>query len=193
MSLAQPPIDALAITALVITALERRGVPYALVGSLASSLHGLPRSTNDADIVVDLPGSAVEWLVAELTDDFYIDGESVHRAIARSSHFNVIHLATMFKIDVFVVGGEPTARAQLDRASRITAGDTVLVVASAEDTIARKLRWYRDGGEVSERQWSDVLGMIQLQRGRLDSELLDRLAEELEVIDLLEQARATLA
>lgn len=185
MNLRQPPIDALAITARVVDTLERCKVPYALVGSLASSLHGLPRSTNDADLVVDLTAPQVSALVAELSEEFYIAAESVHRAIAQRSHFNVIHLATMFKIDLFI---EPAGHGQLLRASRIEAGGTVLVVAGAEDTIVHKLRWYRDGGEISERQWGDVLGMLEVQGDRLDSLLLRRLAEELSVDDLLDRA-----
>jgi hypothetical protein len=190
MTTLQPAAEALRITLLVTEVLESLDVPYALVGSLASSFHGFPRSTNDADLAVALRAGHVAGLARALRPDFYLSEESLHRAITRQSHSNLIHLATMFKVDLFVVGNDRQALAQMARARRIEIGTaTSLVAASAEDTVVRKLLWYREGGEVSERQWRDVVGMLQLAGSRLDHELLGELATALGVAPLLARAQ----
>lgn len=95
----ETPADAAGITALVTAELNRLGVVHVVVGSLASSLHGLPRSTNDVDIVAALRPEHVEPFVGTLEAGFYVDADMIRDAIRRRSEFNVIHLATMFKVD----------------------------------------------------------------------------------------------
>lgn len=169
---------------------ERLGVAYALGGSLASSLHGVPRSTNDADLAAELDDEHVGPFVRALEDSFYVDEERVRDGVRRAASFNVIELATMFKVDVFVLGAGPLDREEIWRRQRITlpeSGEEV-DVASAEDTVLQKLHWYRLGRGVSDRQWQDVLGVLQVQGARLDRDYLERGAELLSVADLLTAA-----
>ena len=181
--------EALEITALVARHLERLGVAYCVGGSLASSLHGIPRSTQDADLAAALRPEHVESLVAALDESFYVAPERMLDAIHRQTSFNVIHLETMFKVDVFCVGDDPYSRSELDRREPFAiAPDRVLQVASAEDTILQKLLWYRRGGGVSDRQWEDLIGVLDVQGARLDSEYLRRWARELGLSDLLARA-----
>lgn len=183
------PAEALRITALVAKVLDQLGVSHAVVGSLASSLHGIPRSTNDADIVAALGAQHAEPMAAALGNDFYIDADMIRDAVAHASEFNVIHLGTMFKVDVFVPDRD--SRAQLERATLVAvdADETLFLrVASPEDTIAHKLSWFRRGGETSDRQWQDVLGVIAVQGAALDVEYLRRAADALSVRDLLDRA-----
>jgi hypothetical protein len=182
--------EAIRVTALVAHALDQLAVPYAVVGSLASSVHGVPRSTNDVDLVAALRPEHAAPLARDLAAEFYADRDMIDDAIARRSEFNVIHLATMFKVDVFVPPLDPISLAQIGRASLVSVpgGDLTLRVASAEDTVAQKLVWYRRGGETSERQWLDTLGVIAVQADRLDLDYLRRTADAVGVRDLLDRA-----
>jgi hypothetical protein len=116
----------------------------------------------------------------------------IYEAIRRQSCFNLIHLSTMYKVDVFVAKDRPFDRSALSRITREEVGepgDSLHVwFASVEDVILSKLEWFREGGEVSERQWLDVEGVLKVQRGRLDLMYLRRWAAELNVADLLERA-----
>ncbi len=171
--------------------LEDLGVRWFLGGSLASSVHGVPRATFDADIMADLRPQHVRSLVQKLGDEWYVDEEAILEAIRQRACFNLIHFATGMKVDVFLPklrrfdGGE-FARSRKVRVSE--SDDAEASVCCAEDIVAAKLEWYRMGGEDSERQWNDVLGVLRLNHGKLDHELLRASAEELGVSDLLARA-----
>lgn len=181
--------EALRVCLDVARALDELGVPYLVGGSIASSLHGVPRSTQDADLVADLREEHVPAFVASLEGRFYVDEERVRHAVRRRSSFNVIELSTLFKIDLFLLGDEPMARQEMARRERVALpGGGELEVASAEDTILQKLRWYHLGGSVSDRQWRDVLNVLEVQGERLDRAYLTQGAEELGLSALLERA-----
>ena len=184
--------DPLRVALAVVAVLERLGVPYLAAGSLASSLHGEPRSTDDVDLVADLRPAQAAPLVNALGGgrDWYVNEEAVRDAIARGTSFNAVHLATGVKVDVFVVGSDAfDARRLAARAVRVSDDPVaVLRVDTAEHTVLRKLEWFRRGGEVSDRQWRDVIGVLRAQGGRLDREELASWAGRLGVSDLLNRA-----
>jgi hypothetical protein len=172
----------------VLEALRRLGVRHYVGGSIASSAHGVPRASVDADVAAELHPEHAPRLVAALRGAYYVPEERVRDAIARRASFNVIHLETMVKVDVFVSKDRPFDRRAFERA-RPAAGEGggELPVSSVEDTVLAKLEWYRRGGEASERQWTDVTGVLKAA-GALDEAYLHRGAVELGVSDLLDRA-----
>jgi hypothetical protein len=185
--------EPVAVTLLVIQAMEALDVPYLIGGSLASAVHGVVRATLDTDLVADLSLENAAPLARALGDAFYVDASAIQDAIRRRSSFNLIHLETMFKVDVFIPKQRAFDREQFERRTEqviATDPDRTAYVASAEDIILAKLEWYQMGGQVSERQWRDVLGVLKVQGERLDLGYLRRWAAELGVADLLEKALA---
>ena len=185
--LLEPALITLKVTSL----LEKLHVRYLIGGSLASTLHGIVRTTLDSDIVAELRPEHVGVFVRELKDEFYIDEEMLAEAIDRQSSFNIIHKDSFFKVDVFVPKTRPFVEEQLSRAQRQILSvepPAEALVATPEDTLLAKLEWYRNGGEISERQWRDVLGILEVQGGNLELDYLRRWAKELKVSDLLERA-----
>jgi hypothetical protein len=184
-------VDPAEVTLAVTAALEELGVPYFVCGSLASIIHGLVRTTNDVDIVADLRPATVAPLVRALAADFFVDQAAVARAVRERGSFNLLSEPMMFKVDVFMPRGTPFEQAQFGRRRRMVLGadpDRAAFVASAEDTVLAKLDWYRKGNQVSERQWSDVLGILRTQGSRLDLDYLRHWAATLSLNVLLEQA-----
>jgi hypothetical protein len=170
---------------------EKLAVPYLIGGSLASTLYGMVRTTQDSDVIAEMRLEHLQPFVLALQDEFYVDEEMIAEAIQRNSSFNLIHRETMFKVDVFIPRPRPFLQSQLDRAQRQTFSletEMSAKFASPEDTILSKLEWYRMGGEVSERQWRDIIGVLKTRAGELDLEYLRRWGTELHVGDLLERA-----
>lgn len=179
-----------------IRALEQLGIPYAIGGSVASSIHGANRMTRDVDLTVEpFFGREAEFLAAFPAADFYLSPDAVREALRTRSTFNILHPATGYKIDIFVRKDEPFERTAFARRGPYPLPDVpneFVQVHSPEDIILFKLRWYRLGGEISEKQWSDIIAVMKTQGDRLDNAYLDKWVAEIGVKDLLDQARSQL-
>lgn len=185
------PEEALKVVLEVTRPLDELGVPYVVGGSLASSLHGVPRTTQDADLVADLRPMHVQPFVDAVSPGFYVSPERVAQAVSRRSSFNLVHHGTGIKVDVFLLKADPMALQEMMRRQVFPIpglSGVSLQFASAEDTILQKLHWYQLGNRVSERQWTDVLGVLKIQRKQLDFEYLKEWAAHLRVEDLLRKA-----
>jgi len=181
--------DPYSVALLVIRALDALGVQSTIGGSIASSFAGEPRSTIDIDIVAALEERHVDALARILSPEFYADEDALRRAVKDRSAANLIHQATMLKVDLFVAGGTPLDAQQIARRQRVSLGDgRELYVHPPEDILLQKLRWYQMGGQTSDRQWRDLIAIIRVQGDRLNREYLRRNAPLLDVGGLLERA-----
>jgi hypothetical protein len=184
--------DLLAALTPVAETLDELGVPYHIGGSIASTAFGIVRATNDADLIADLPAEVVSSFVTRLEAEYYVDEAAVRSAVSRRAGFNLIHLSTMLKVDVFV-----SRQTEFDRQVLARRVDVALStdpdarrfpLSSPEDVILSKLDWFRRGGGTSERQWGDILGVIRVQSTDLDAAYLTRWAEHLGLTPLLIRA-----
>lgn len=185
--LAEPTL----VTLKVVEILEAHQIRYFIGGSFASAIHGVVRMTADVDIVVDLKMEHVDPLVRALEDEFYVDADAIRDAVRRRQSFNLIHLATMFKVDIFVFKRRPFNEAQFERRKRHAIAQDPprhAFIATAEDNVLAKLEWYRLGGETSDQQWKDVRNIIKTQREHLDLNYLRHWASEIGIPDLIERA-----
>ena len=166
MTLAEP----IAVTLAVVRQLDELGIRYLVGGSLASSVHGIPRSTQDIDLLVELPGSKIDDLVKRLEPAFYVDRDMIADAVRRRSSFNIIDLKTMFKVDLFVSNRSPLLQEEMGRRQAVELGEPphAVQICSAEDIVVQKLDWYEKGGRISERQWNDVVGVLTTRKTSLD-------------------------
>jgi hypothetical protein len=183
-------LDPIDVALLVTVALDRLGVLHTVGGSIASSISGEPRSTIDIDIVAALEARHVEPLVEALAPLFYIDADALSRAAAERRSVNLFPHATRVKVDLFVAGGTPLDALQLSRRREVDLDGRRIFVHPPEDILLQKLRWFRAGGETSDRQWRDARGIVRVQGARLDRAYLEAQAEILQVSDLLERALA---
>lgn len=171
--------------------LDSMAVRWAVGGSIASAAYGEPRATNDVDIVAVLTEEQARAFVAGLGTDFYADADAAADAVRRKSCFNVIDNRSFIKVDIFVPARGPMGDGQLDRRSELAVFPSArpVPVLGPEDTVLQKLRWFQTGGEASDRQWRDIVGVLRGMGSRLDDAYLDAVAATQNLAVLLERAR----
>jgi hypothetical protein len=176
----------------VADALDATGAPWAIGGSLASAAHGEPRATNDVDVVAILDAAQARQFGRSLGGTFYFDEDMALEAVRARGSFNVIDKRVAYKIDVFVPGPGPLGSGQLDRRRNLDVfpGIRELPVLGPEDIVLQKLRWYVTGGEVSDRQWRDIVSVLRTIGPELDDTYLDAVAGPAGFAALLARARA---
>jgi len=171
---------------------DKLSIPYYISGSIASSVYGIARATMDIDLVADIKHENVFQLKKMLEDKYYIDENMIEDAIKHSSSFNLIHLETMIKIDVFIQKKHPYHIEALKRKRKDTLEESAnapeFYFSSPEDIILNKLQWYNEGDRVSEREWLDVIGVIKVQSNNLDTEYLQKWGDNLGLSELITKA-----
>jgi hypothetical protein len=174
----------------VASILDELGIPYALGGSMASSLIGEPRSTVDVDIAIKLEREAGAALLERVCADFYVPMESARVAIEAHSSFNLIDTAHGLKVDLFVLGEGLLDRMQIERRVSVTIPGVAdrIWVTSPEDQVLRKLDWYRSTGHESERQWRDVVGILRVHGDVMDRGYMAETARALNLGALFDDA-----
>jgi hypothetical protein len=172
------------------TALDSAGIRFAVGGSWASTAFGEPRSTNDVDIVADIHPENLDRFLAALPPDFYVDRDSALDALRRGRPFNVIHMGSALKFDIFPAQAFPIGLEEIDRAIPLPnsgLSESPVPLVSAEDILLAKLHWYKAGGAVSEVQWRDVRSILRNRAADLDYTYLQQAAAKLGVSDLLDR------
>jgi hypothetical protein len=166
-------------------------IPYYVGGSVASSLQGEVRFTEDLDLAIDIKSEQGLLLIEALTPNFYISDVAVNEALQGiTTSFNVIHLQTIEKADIFISGKDEFSVSKMNRRQlyQVEEKQSSFYVCSPEDTILQKLLWLKMGQEQSQKQWRDVLGVLKLQQERLDFDYLRLWGEILGVKERLQQA-----
>ena len=175
----------------VIKLLDESGINYFIGGSIASSAYGIARATLDVDMIVQLKPLHANLLVEKLGGEFYIDVEMITNAISNKSSFNIIHLASMLKIDFFISKDLPYELKSFERKcpSELDESDNSIKIylSSPEDIILSKLNWFNLSNQTSEKQWQDIMGVIKVQQNKLDKEYLYHWAKQLSILELLEK------
>jgi hypothetical protein len=173
----------------IIAALDEAGIPHMLTGSFASSLHGLTRATQDIDLVIAPSESQLRDLVGSLPPEvYYVDLEAALDALRRRSQFNVIDLATGWKVDLIVRRDRPFSVQEFKRRQEIDFSGIRLAVATAEDVILAKLEWAMLGS--SQRQIEDVAGILQMRYGEIDLEYVEDWVKKLGLDEAWREARS---
>ncbi len=162
--------------------LDEAGVPFMIAGSFASAAHGLPRTTQDLDVVIDPPSpAALEALVRSMSpDQYYVDADAARDALRRRSMFNVVDQASGWKVDFIVRKNRAFSRDEFSRRMECSLLDVRVFIASPEDTIVAKLEWSKQSGG-SERQRRDVAGIVATMGHELNVAYVERWVAELDL------------
>lgn len=173
------------------SALDGMGVRWVVGGSIASTLRGVPRQTQDIDVVAALRPVHARRLVDAVEGAFLVDFDVARQALLAGRAINLLHEPTFTKVDLFPVREDPLSEAQIARRQRVEPEPgVVLWVLSPEDVVLQKLRWYELGDRVSDRQWRDLVGVLSVYRGRMDEAYLYLQAKRAGLTPLLDRARA---
>jgi hypothetical protein len=140
----------------LIASLDALKIPFFIGGSVASSTHGMMRSTQDLDVVADLQEDQIAPLAKELGPNFKVNELALREAVRRRGLANLFFIPEFTRIDLYVAERSPFNDSQMRRRVRVTFIDTKVPVSSPEDTILKKLEWYRRGNEVTQRHWWEV-------------------------------------
>lgn len=168
------------LLARLVVLLDAAGVPFMVAGSFASTAHGMPRTTQDLDLVIDPPSpAALDAFVGSMApEQYYVDADAARDALARRSMFNVVDLTSGWKVDLILRRNRPFSRGEFGRRVPLTLLDVPVFVASAEDTIVAKLEWSKQAGG-SERQRRDVAGILATVGSELDRGYVERWVRDL--------------
>jgi len=169
-------------------ALDAAGIPYMIVGSFAGMVHGEPRTTYDLDIVIDPSAAALDVLLEGFDPDrVYVDPDVARDALRRRTMFNLVDMSSGWKIDFVIRKDRPFSIEELSRRTPARVIEVDVAVATAEDTIIAKLEWAKLSA--SERQLSDVAGILGVRGDDLDLAYIERWVGQLDLSVEWDRAR----
>lgn len=163
------------------SALDHAGIGYMLSGSFASAHYGVLRSTQDIDFVIEAtPAQLRAFIEALPSSEYYADLDTALQAHKRQSMFNVIDLATGWKIDLIVRKSRAFSQEEFRRRQRVSLHGVSLFVVSAEDAVISKLEWAKLAQ--SRRQIEDAAAILKVRWDELDRPYLEKWVAEVGVV-----------
>lgn len=168
---------------------EHLDIHALLIGSVASSIYGFPRSVHDLDIVADFSTDHSEFLLEQLAHNYVFDPDVVSVALQQQTSFSMLHLSQLININVFLPSTVfDNMLVERRQAQELIEGRAPLFVASAEDVTLLTLLQYHAQGATADDQWNDILGILKVQAPTVDCGYLERQATALGIEALLSQA-----
>lgn len=173
----------------VLAALDAAAIPYMIVGSLASNFHGIPRSTRDADFVVQLSRDSLQQLDTHLAGGLALERQGAFEGVTGTTRHLITLAGSPFVCELFELSDDPHDRARFARRvqARVFARDSF--VASAEDMVITKLRWAMEANRPKDRD--DIRNILAVQGPLLDWSYLDGWAAVHGTAALLAEIRAS--
>jgi hypothetical protein len=173
----------------IVQILDEAGIPYMLTGSLASSYHGVPRSTADIDLVIAPKPGQIERLAELLPRDaYYLDEKTALEATRSRGQFNIIDFATGWKADLIILKARPFNRTEFERRKAAVVEDVNMVIATAEDVLIAKLEWAKLGESL--RQVEDAAGILHVRGAELDFAYIAQWVDQLDLHVVYQSAQA---
>lgn len=178
-------MTAVELVKLAISALDRLMIPYMVVGSFSSNVYGNPRSTKDADFVLELGSTPISAVMCELGSEFEIEQQMSFETVTATTRHRIRHRETSFLIEFFLLSDDPHDRLRFHRRVSGDIGEQRAFVPTAEDVVIQKLRWSKHGRR--QKDIDDAAGVIAVQSSQLDLEYIRKWCDEHETRELLEK------
>lgn len=173
----------------LLEAMELHGIDYMVTGSYASNVHGIPRSTKDADLIVEAPSRELEKLLDALAPPLRPDPQMLFETVTSSKRWIVRVDGSEFVVEIFLLNSHPFDRSRFDRRIRVEVFPGIeAALPTAEDVIVQKLRWSARAGRPKDLQ--DASDVIAVQGAGLDWPYIERWCDQLDASEVLREARA---
>ena len=174
----------------VLTALDDSAIPYMIVGSLASNFYGVPRSTRDADFVIELTPGALDRLSHSLQSPLSLAPQGAFEAVTGTTRFLIVLEHSPFVAELFVRSDDAHDRERFQRRQRVTLMERTVFIATAEDMVITKLRWAADAARLKDRE--DIRNMLAVSGSALDWDYLRQWTSLHGTVELLAEIRASI-
>lgn len=168
----------------VVAALGENKIPYMLTGAIAVNYYGRPRLTHDVDLVVQIQLKDAKKIEKLFEDKFYVAFEGIIDAVKYSTMFNLIHSETGIKVDCWILKHKEYDQLSFSRRRTKTIFDQEMYISSPEDLIVTKLDWYKQSD--IQKHYEDVIGIFEIQQGKLDIEYIKKWAKRFSFLDIVE-------
>ena len=182
--------DGQAIALEVIQRLDEMQVPYMVVGSLSSNVYGIPRSTKDADLVLDMQGREFAPILKHMQPLFTSDRQLRFEGITATKRHILKRTGHEFNVELFVLTSDPFDQSRFARRQLRTFAGERVYLPTPEDVIVQKARWLLNGDRPKDRE--DIAAVLGVRQGTLDWDYIDSWSVQHGTRELLDEIRRSL-